>query len=128
MEIAGLSLDINPISTEKTGTLEEFMKNAEKYLDMKEVQGLTSDIVKFEMDYEQDMDMLEFWDGEAEIEENPIYQVYEIIGNAIERKDTDKFTEHLKQVIESHGAEEPIVKAAEDLFSNPEVKTTTFRR
>lgn len=116
MEIAGLSLDINPISTEKTGTLEEFMKNAEKYLDMKEVQSLTSDIVKFEMDYEKDMDMLEFWDGEAEIEENPIYQVYEIIGNAIERKDTDKFTEHLKQVIESHGAEEPIVKDAADLL------------
>lgn len=116
MEIAGLSLDINPISTEKTGTLEEFMKNAEKYLDMKEVQSLTSDIVKFEMDYEQDMDMLEFWDGEAEIEENPIYQVYEIIGNAIERKDTDKFTEHLKQVIESHGAEEAIVKDAADLL------------
>ena len=116
MEIAGLSLDINPISTEKTGTLEEFMKNAEKYLDMKEVQSLTSDIVKFEMDYEQDMDMLEFWDGEAEIEENPIYQVYEIIDNAIERKDTDRFTEHLKQVIESHGAEEPIVKDAADLL------------
>lgn len=116
MEIAGLSLDINPISTEKTGTLEEFMKNAEKYLDMKEVQSLTSDIVKFEMDYEKDMDMLEFWDGEAEIEENPIYQVYEIIGNAIERKDTDKFTEHLKKVIESHGAEEPIVKDAADLL------------
>lgn len=116
MEIAGLSLDIDPISTEKTGTLEEFMKDAEKYLDRKEVQSLTSDIVKFEMDYEQDMDMLEFWDGEAEIEENPIYQVYEIIGNAIERKDTDKFTEHLKQVIESHGAEEPIVKDAADLL------------
>lgn len=44
MEIAGLSLDIDPISTEKTGTLEEFMKDAEKYLDRKEVQSLTSDI------------------------------------------------------------------------------------
>lgn len=116
MKLLGLPLDINPISTEKTGTLEEFIKNAEKYLDMKEVQNLTSDIVKFEMDYEQDMDMLEFWDGEAEIEVEPIYQVYEIIGNAIERKDTDKFTEHLKQVIESHGAEEPIVKDAVDLL------------
>lgn len=116
MKLSGLPLDINPISTEKTGTLEEFIKNAEKYLDMKEVQNLTSDIVKFEMDYEQDMDMLEFWDGEAEIEVEPIYQVYEIIGNAIERKDTDKFTEHLKQVIESHGAEEPIVKDAADLL------------
>jgi len=116
MEIAGLPLDINPISTEKTGTLEEFIKNAEKYLDMKEVQNLTSDIVEFEMNYEQDMDMLECWDGEAEIEENPIYQVFEIIGNAIKRKDTDKFTEHLMKVIETHGSEEPIVKAAEDLL------------
>jgi len=95
MKLSGLPLDINPISTEKTGTLEEFIKNAEKYLDMKEVQNLTSDIVEFEMAYEQNMDMLECWEGEAEIEENPIYQVFEIIGNAIERKDTDKFTEHL---------------------------------
>ena len=45
MKIAGLPLDINPISAEKTGTLEEFMENAGQYLDMKEIQHLTSDIV-----------------------------------------------------------------------------------
>ena len=35
LEIAGIPVDINPISTEKTGTLEEYLENAEKYLDEK---------------------------------------------------------------------------------------------
>lgn len=38
MAIAGLKLDINPISEEKTGTLAEYMEIAEKYLDDKEVE------------------------------------------------------------------------------------------
>lgn len=116
MRMAGLPLDMNPISTEKTGTLEEYMENAEQYLDRKKAQMLTGDIVEFEMKYETDLDMLAFWAGEAEMETEPIYQVYEIIGNAIERKDTGKFTEHLRQVIETHGAEEPIVKDAAELL------------
>lgn len=116
MKIAGLPLDINPISAEKTGTLEEFMENAGQYLDMKEIQHLTSDIVRYELDYEQDLDMLKFWDGDAEIETEPIYHVHEIIGKALEKKETDKFVEHLEQVIHEHGAEEPIVKAAADLL------------
>ena len=37
-QIAGLDVDINPISTEKTGTLEDYLENADKYLDMKEAQ------------------------------------------------------------------------------------------
>lgn len=116
MEMAGLPLDINPISTEKTGTLQEYLEQAEKYLDGKAVQNLTSDIVKFEMEYEKDRDMLEFWDGKAEIEAEPIYQVYEIIGNAVERKDTGKFQAHLEQVIGEHRADEPITEAAADLL------------
>ena len=36
LEIAGIPVDINPISTEKTGTLEEYLENAEKYLDEKQ--------------------------------------------------------------------------------------------
>lgn len=35
--MAGLLIDMNPISLEKTGTLEEYLENAEKYLDGKEV-------------------------------------------------------------------------------------------
>ena len=33
LKIAGIPVDVNPISTEKTGTLEEYLKGAEKYLD-----------------------------------------------------------------------------------------------
>lgn len=42
MTMAGLPLDINPVSAEKTCSLEEYMENAEKYLDQKEARELTS--------------------------------------------------------------------------------------
>lgn len=35
-EIAGLSIDVNPISTDKTGTLDAYLKAADAYLDEKE--------------------------------------------------------------------------------------------
>ena len=109
-KIAGIPVDINPISTEKTGTLEEYMENAEKYLDEKERQGLTGDIVKFSMDHDEDL--LGFWDGAARIETEPIYQAYEVIGNALERNDTEKFQTHLAEVIETGDKESPIVRDA----------------
>lgn len=36
--MAGLAVDMNPVSLEKTGTLGEYLENAEKYLDDKETQ------------------------------------------------------------------------------------------
>ena len=110
LKIAGIPVDINPISTEKTGTLEEYLKSAEEYLDGKERQGLTGDIVKFSMDYDEDL--LGFWDGAARIETEPVYQAYEIIGNALERNDTEKFRAHLAEVIETGDKESPIVRDA----------------
>lgn len=38
LQIAGIPVDINPISEEKTGTLAEYMEIAEKYLDDKEAE------------------------------------------------------------------------------------------
>ena len=38
MRIAGLKIDINPISLEKNGTLEEYIKRAEQYLDEREAE------------------------------------------------------------------------------------------
>ncbi|MEY8335789.1 DUF3849 domain-containing protein [Lachnospiraceae bacterium 47-T17] len=110
LKIAGIPVDINPISTEKTGTLEEYLKSAEEYLDGKERQGLTGDIVKFSMDHDEDL--LRFWDGAARIETEPIYQAYEIIGNALERNDTEKFRAHLAEVIETDDKESTIVRDA----------------
>ena len=52
MKISGVSLDINPISAEKTCSLEEYMDRAEKYLDEKELQQLAADIDQFSMDYD----------------------------------------------------------------------------
>lgn len=103
-------MDINPISTEKAGTLEEYLEGAEKYLDEKEWQQLTGSIVKFSMDYDEDL--LGFWDGDARIETEPIYQAYEIIGNALERNDTEKFKGHLAEIIKSNNKESPIARDA----------------
>ncbi|MCC8196558.1 MAG: DUF3849 domain-containing protein [Ruminococcus sp.] len=36
LSVADIPIDINPISTEKTGTLEDYLESAEKYLDEKE--------------------------------------------------------------------------------------------
>ncbi len=36
LKIAGIPVDINPISAEQTGTLEEYMENAKEYLDEKQ--------------------------------------------------------------------------------------------
>ena len=36
--MAGLPIDMNPISLEKTGTLGQYLENAEKYLDSREAQ------------------------------------------------------------------------------------------
>ncbi|MCD8107045.1 MAG: DUF3849 domain-containing protein [Oscillospiraceae bacterium] len=38
LSVAGISVDINPISTERTGTLEDYLESAEKYLDEKEAE------------------------------------------------------------------------------------------
>lgn len=38
MRIAGLKIDINPISLEKTGTMQEYIKRAEQYLDEREAE------------------------------------------------------------------------------------------
>lgn len=46
LKIAGIPVDINPISEEKTGTLAEYMKRAEEYLDDKEKREREPDIEK----------------------------------------------------------------------------------
>ena len=45
MKIAGLPVDVNPISEEKTGTLEAYLEQAERYLDEK-VQELPEQAVQ----------------------------------------------------------------------------------
>jgi hypothetical protein len=47
MKIGGMVLDVNPISLEKTGTLEEYLKQADRYLDEKEIQKFAADLDAF---------------------------------------------------------------------------------
>lgn len=82
----------------------------------KRIAAIVSDIVNFEMTYEKDLDMLKFWDGDAQIETEPIYQVYEIIGNALKRNDASKFIRHLLQIISQYSVDKPIGFAASKLF------------
>ena len=62
MEIAGLPVDINPISTEITGSLEAYMEQAEQYLDNKEVEKLAADIDTFAYDND-------FYEYQAQVED-----------------------------------------------------------
>lgn len=94
--------------------MERYLEGAENYLDEKEWKQLTGRIVKFSMDYDEDL--LGFWDGDARIETEPIYQVYEIIGNALERDDTEKFKGHLAEIIKSNDRESPIARDAMGLM------------
>lgn len=52
MKIGGLTVDINPISTEMTGTLEAYMEQAEQYLDFKEAEKLAADLDTFAYDHD----------------------------------------------------------------------------
>lgn len=71
MKITGLLVDVNPISKEKTGTLEKFMEDAEKYLDDKELQQLASNIDQFSSEY----DLYEYRDSVEDRKEN-VRQIY----------------------------------------------------
>ena len=66
MAIAGIPLDITPVSENRTYTMEEYMKNAEKYLDDKELKKLAYDIDQFLNEF----DLYEYRDTVEDREEN----------------------------------------------------------
>ena len=76
MKLSGLPLDINPISTEKTGTLEEYMEQANAYLDEKEWMELAAGISAFAEQYAQFKSFEPH--GDLETERDQIYQ--ELVG------------------------------------------------
>ena len=69
MAIAGLPLDITPASENRTCTMEEYMKNAEEYLDDKELKKLAYDIDQFlnEFDLYEYRDTVENREGNVEM-------------------------------------------------------------
>ena len=90
MSVAGLKLDINPISEEKTGTLEEYLKIAEKYLDDKAMEKLAVDLDAFAYD----LDTYEYHDSVGNREEG-IQEIKKNIGQG----NTEYLKEWLKDVI-----------------------------
>lgn len=113
LQIAGLQVDMNPISLEKSGTLEEYLNYVEKYLDRKETQMLTEEIVTFSRKYGEEL--LEFWEAGAGIENEP-EQAQKIIYHAIAAKETKQYVKHLESLIAEHKEDEPIVKDAAELL------------
>lgn len=106
MEIGGLPVDINPISTEKTGSLEAYMEQAEKYLDQKEVEKLAVDIDTFAYDN----DFYEYQDRVEDREQ----AVQEVQHDLVHGK-TDSLKSWL-QVFVDEGEPEEIVSAAQGLI------------
>lgn len=85
-------------------------------LDEKVKIDLIQKIFRYQTKHEPESDMLKFWNGEPGTEEAPwIYQVFEVIDSALDRKDAEPFLKHLETVIGEHGADEPIAKAAAEL-------------
>ncbi|MCD7883046.1 MAG: DUF3849 domain-containing protein [Lachnospiraceae bacterium] len=79
LSIAGIPVDINPISTETTGTLEEYLAVAEQYLDAKEAQAVT-DAVPQKSGTEEQNATISFY--VAECMEFPVLgEYYENIGS-----------------------------------------------
>ncbi|NCB92427.1 MAG: DUF3849 domain-containing protein [Clostridia bacterium] len=64
MSVAGIPLDVNPISTEKTGTLAEFMERAEAYLDEKELEKSAVIDLAMKLDaFAKDVDHYDYMDN-----------------------------------------------------------------
>jgi predicted nucleotidyltransferase len=64
-QIAGIPVDINPISPEKTGTLEEFMEKAEQYLDMKEAEIASRTLSESRENEQRDETQISFYVAEC---------------------------------------------------------------
>ena len=112
MKITGLSVDVNPISTEKTGTLEKFMEDAEKYLDDKELQQLASDIDQFSSEY----DLYEYRDSVENRKEN-VRQIYSDLISG----QTDSIREWVAEIaVDENGDLPEVVEKAKKLLARIE--------
>lgn len=106
MKIGGLSVDINPISTERTGSLEAYMEQAEQYLDNKEVEKLAADIDTFAYDND-------FYEYQDQVEDRE-QQLQELKQDLMDGK-----TEPIKswlQVFIDEGEPEETVSEAQQLI------------
>ena len=106
MKIGGLPVDINPISTEITGSLEAYMEQAEQYLDNKEVEKLAADIDTFAYDND-------FYEYQDQVEDRE-QQLQELKQDLMDGK-----TEPIKswlQVFVDEGEPEETVSGAQQLI------------
>lgn len=95
-DIEGIPVDINPISADKTGTLYEYVRTAEEYLDEKELEQLALDLDQFSYDY----DPYEYRDSVDNREEN-----VKIIKDSVLEQKTADIKTWLQEVVEFPGDE-----------------------
>ena len=101
MVMAGMKVDINPISEERI-TLAEYIKESEAYLDQQEIKKLAVDLDNFSYDY----DSYEYKDNVENREE----QVEKIIEN-ISNNDIEGFKEWLTTVSEESDIDSEAITA-----------------
>lgn len=101
MAIAGIKVDINPISEERI-TLAEYIKESEAYLDQQEIKKLAVDLDNFSYEY----DTYEYKDS-VENREEQIEKITEDILN----KDTAGLKDWLTEVSEESDIDSDVVTA-----------------
>lgn len=103
MKIAGLPLDINPISTEKMGTLEEYMEQANAYLDEKEMQIVAEELDRFA----SEIDPYDYQDNMGDDPEEGYLSVLGCIANG----ETEGIKEQLALIAEENEIPENVAEA-----------------
>lgn len=112
MAIAGLPLDINPVSTEKTGTLQEYLEQAEKYLDDKELLQLAYDIDQFSAEY----DLYQYRDSVDDREEN-----VDMIYSELVSRDAESIRKWVEKIAADENDDPPeVVEEAKQLMARIE--------
>ena len=101
MAIAGIKVDINPISEERI-TLAEYIKESEAYLDQQEIKKLAVDLDNFSYEY----DIYEYKDT-VENREEQVEKLTEDILN----KDTAGLKDWLTEVSEESDIDSDVVTA-----------------
>jgi hypothetical protein len=102
LSMKGLKLDINPISEENTGTLEEYVEKSEKYLDRKEVEKFAGELNQFLYD----VDTYDYWDQFDNQEEG-----YRYVMDSLAKNDSETVKEILETTVEEDEEPESVEEA-----------------
>jgi hypothetical protein len=102
LSMKGLKLDINPISEENTGTLEEYVEQSEKYLNRKEIEKFAGELNQFLYD----VDTYDYWDQFDNQEEG-----YRYVMDSLAKNDPETVKKILETTVEEDEVPETVEEA-----------------